>query len=295
MNGQGIYTHKVHLSRFNLKHTFESAQPLTFHGDYDYISNSLIYVSNGRLINVGFYGDDKEGDLVAMGSDPSYVPSEIRKRFRTEDDMEEIYKKIGTDKFVQDAINKYNGMRLTLNDPWETTLCFIISQYNNVPRIRGIVKKVMEKYGTPIKNDAGRAIGYSFPESSVIANATIKDLTACGAGFRAKYIKEAAEYCTDNLDLYKLNSTKYEKMKEQLLEIKGVGDKVADCIILMGYGNLEAFPIDVWVQRTMEKAYFKGKKKSTKELYRFAKKKWGKYAGYAQQYVFHSGRQGADR
>jgi N-glycosylase/DNA lyase len=287
----GMYTHKVHVARFNLKHTFESAQPLTFHGDYDPISNSLLYVANSRLINVGFYGNGKEGDLVAMGNDPSFIPYEIQRRFRTEDNMAKIYKKIGTDATIKSAINNYDGMRLTLNDQWETTLCFIISQYNNVPRIRKIVKSIIEKYGDPIKNDSGRVVARSFPSSAILANATIKDLMECGAGFRAKYIKEAAEYCTNNLDLYKLNASKYEKLRDSLLEIKGVGDKVADCIILMGYGNLEAFPIDVWVKRTMENMYFKGKKKKAAQIQEFAHKRWGGYAGYAQQYIFHSGRQ----
>ncbi len=286
----GIYAHKVHLSRFNLKHTFESAQPLTFHGDYDELSNSLLYVSNGRLVNVGFFGNDAEGDLVATGSDPSYVAAEIKRRFRTDDDMEKIYKKISTDDYVRTAIKNYNGMRLTVNDKWETTLCYIISQFNNVPRIRGIVKSIMAKYGTPIKNTAGKTVGYTFPESSVLANAAVKDLSKCGAGFRAKYIKEAAEFCTNNMDLYKLNPAKYDKLKEQLIEIKGVGDKVADCIILLGYGNLQAFPIDVWVQRVLQKNYFKGRKKNIKELHKFADKRWGEYGGYAQQYLFHNGR-----
>ncbi len=215
---------------------------------------------------------------------------DVVKRFRLADDIDKVYDNIGTDKFMHAAISSYRGLRLTLNDPWETTLCFIISQYNNVKRIRGIVKGIVSRFGSPISGPDGKVVGMRFPTSAELRGATLKELESCGAGFRARYIKDAAEFCTYNMDLYK-TSTAYPKLRAQLMEMNGVGEKVADCIALMGYGKLEAFPVDVWVKRTMEKVYFKGKAMGNAEIREFASDLWGGYAGYAQQYLFWHGRQ----
>lgn len=282
---------KIDISLFDLRHTFESAQPLTFHGNYDSALDSLIYTSGKNVISVMHVGNNRNGSLMVVGEDIDFAQADVAKRFRVSDNMKYIYKKINTDEFIKSSIRNYPGMRLTLNDPWETTVCYIISQFNNVKRIRLIIKNLINKFGTEIHDKNGNVIGRSFPESEVLMNASIKELMKCGTGFRAKYIKSASEYCTNNLDLYKLNSNNYDKLKEDLTEIDGVGDKVADCIILMGYGNLRAFPIDVWVKRTVEKIYFKGKDKKIDYIHEFADETWGKYAGYAQQYLFWSGRQ----
>ncbi|MEM0149778.1 MAG: hypothetical protein QXW10_02690, partial [Candidatus Micrarchaeaceae archaeon] len=185
----------------------------------------------------------------------------------------------------------YYGMRLTLNDPWETALCFVISQNNNVKRIRGIVLNIIRKFGHPIKDDNDSIVARSFPTSADIASASIEDIRACGAGFRARYIKNAAEFFASNASAKGLARKDYATLKEALMEIDGVGDKVSDCIALMGFGKLEAFPIDTWSKRVLEKVYFHGKAQKVEKLHDFAYGRWGKYAGYAQQYLFWHGRQ----
>jgi N-glycosylase/DNA lyase len=289
--GALISAGEIPVSIFDLRHTFESAQPLTFHADYNSGSNSILYTCGNTIVNVGQSGGSKSGKLVVVSKETDFAVRDVVTRFRVKDDMKKIYKTINTDRFIDESIRRYYGMRLTVNDPWETTLCFIISQFNNVKRIRKIVRALKERYGQPIKDDAGRTMAYAFPESKDMIDATVKELMVCGTGFRAKYIKHAAEYCTNNLDLYKLNPNDYQKIRDSLMEIHGVGEKVADCIALMGYGNTEAFPIDVWVKRTMEKVYFKGRKKTAKQLHKFADEKYGKYKGYFQQYLFWAGRQ----
>lgn len=275
---------------FDLRHTFESAQPLTFHADYDLEKNMISYSSGARLIKAQATKSGKGCKIKINSSDIASAKKEFVGRFRLNDDMNEIYSKISTDRFVSTAIGQYRGMRITLNDPWETTLCFIISQYNNVKRIRLIVKKFISEFGEPMVNKDGKSMGKSFPTSEVLTNFTEDDFKRCGAGFRARYVASAAELCTNNLDLYKLRGKNYDTTKEQLMEISGVGDKVADCIALMGYGKLEAFPIDVWVKRTMENLYFKGESKKPAEIHDFAEELWGDYRGYAQQYLFHYAR-----
>ncbi len=271
---------------FNLKHTFESAQPLTFYADFDEIINSLTYPSDGHIINIRHA---KESDsLFVTSNNIDYAVKEVRKRFRLDDRINFIYKQINTDRFMDSAIKNFWGLRLTSNDPWEATLVFIISQFNNVKRIRKITKNIIEKYGEQTSYGDNKI--KDFPKPKRIADASEKELVGCGAGFRAKYIKEAAEFCTYNIDLENLKGKKYDEIKETLLEINGVGSKVADCIALMGFGKLEAFPIDRWVKRTMERVYFKGKETSIKKIAEFASERWNDYAGYAQQYIFWNGR-----
>ena len=171
-------------------------------------------------------------------------------------------------------------MRLTKNDPWETTVCFITSQQSNLKRIRQNVQSLIDAYGTKTIDGSTR-----FPTSAELNRATIKELRSLGLGYRAEYIKHAAEYCTNNINLNRLGRKEYGLLKDSLMEINGVGDKVADCIALMGYGRLEAFPIDVWVKRTMEKVYFKGKTQKMADIHEFASDQWNRHRGYAQQYI----------
>lgn len=275
----------VRTKDFDIRHTIESAQPLTFLADYDQECRRISYPSGRRFVNMQFHGTKDNGSIGLDGDSSIEVKREIVKRFRLTDNMERLYSEINTDAFMDEAIRRYHGMRLTLNDPWETTVCFIISQFNNVKRIRRIVRSIIDRYGE--HRDGFR----SFPSSETLKDAAIRDLMACGTGFRARYIKEAAEYCTDNFNLGSLRNKSYDRVKDGLIEISGVGDKVADCIALFGYGKLEAFPIDVWVKRTLERIYFDGKERSIKELHRFAEEKFGGYQGFAQQYIFWNGRQ----
>jgi N-glycosylase/DNA lyase len=276
---------------FDIRHTFESAQPLTFYGDYDYADSVLTYPTRNGMLTAVFKGDCRECRIAAHSSGDQSAKDELVRRFRLRDDMKKVYKRIGTDEFMSAAIKEYYGMRLTLNDPWETTVCFIISQLNNVKRITMIVHNIINTFGTPIIGDAGVVEGKCFPSSEELMRATEKSLMSCGAGFRAKYLVQASEFCTNNLDLDMLNDGSYDKIKEQLMEMPGIGDKVADCIALMGYGKLEAFPIDVWVKRTMEAAYFRGKEQKIDALHEFAEEQFGKLAGYAEQYIYWYGRQ----
>jgi N-glycosylase/DNA lyase len=280
----------VMMKDFDMRHTLESAQPLTFYGDFDFNKKSAEYVTGNNLIRANFNGDSKNSKVRLDSYNMKLAKSDFVKRFRLKDNMENIYKNISTDEFMISSIKKYHGMRVTQSDPWETTLCFIISQYNNVNRIRLIVKRFVKEFGSEILDENEKVVAKSFPTSSDLTKFTEKDFKNCGAGFRAKYIAKAAGYCTNNLDLFKLQSKGYDKVKQELMEISGVGDKVADCIALMGYGKMEAFPIDVWVKRTLENVYFKGKDKKIKDLHRFAEERWNGYRGQAQQYIFWGGR-----
>jgi N-glycosylase/DNA lyase len=268
---------------FDMRNSIESGQPLTFHAECSTKGKNFHtkYVTPKGVISTGF-----DGKLLKYSWEGSYnrksAKAEVERRFSINDDMESIYSRINTDGFMESAISAYNGMRVTKNDPWETTLCFILSQFNNIKRIRGSVKMLINSYGTPLEESDAKL----FPSAEQIREASINDLMRHGAGFRAKYIKHAAEYCSDNLDLDSLHKMTYSDAKESIMEINGVGDKVADCIMLFAYNKMEAFPIDVWIKRVLEAIYFDGKKKKIKELHEFAEEKWPGLEGYAQQYLF---------
>jgi len=282
---------EIKVDRFDIRHTVESAQPLAFFGDMKKDGKGVTYSYKDSLIEA-----EQKSNVLKYSSYGSVCCSELKReietRFRLCDDMSGVYKKIGTDQFMKEAIKKYYGMRITKNDPWETTLCFLISQFNNVKRIRGIVKRLVVAYGEERAFSTGNVeLKFnSFPTPEELAKRSAKDLMVHGAGFRAKYIESVAHACSESFDLQKLYKKKYCDAKEELMELDGVGDKVADCILLFGYGKTEAFPIDTWVKRVMEKVYFKGRNKKIKDICSFATERWGQNAGYAQQYIFWQGR-----
>ena len=167
------------------------------------------------------------------------------------------------------------GIRILRQDPWETLCSFIISQNNNIPRIKGIINRLCENFGEKING------GYSFPTAEKISKLTVDDLSVLRSGFRAKYILDAAKKVNDgtiNLELLRIIST--EEAREELLKIYGVGNKVADCVLLFGLGHLDAFPKDVWIKRALNKM-FGGELKETES----------EFAGIYQQYIFYYARE----
>lgn len=175
------------------------------------------------------------------------------------------------DPILKKAVETYPGIRILKQDPWEALCSFIISQNNNIPRIKKIISKFCENFGKKIEG------GYTFPSAGKVASLTEEDLSIIKSGFRAKYILDAAKkvYLRE-VDLEKISKTPVETAKNELMKIKGVGPKVADCVLLYGMHKLEAFPLDIWMKKVME-TFFKDK---TLDIF-------GKYAGIAQQYLYH--------
>jgi N-glycosylase/DNA lyase len=278
---------------FDLKLTFESGQPLAFYGDYeaDKGNEFLSYVTDKGVIRLrcGKYHSRTRIDYTYLGdyTDKSAV-EDFRTRLGLSHDMRGVYHAIDTDPFMHEAIGALPGLRMTKSDPWEATLCYVLSQANNIKRIRGIVRRLVDAFGEERAGDNGCA--RLFPSPGAISGASERELTACGTGFRAKYIKGAAAEFAARSDFAELYDLDYAGAKAELTRLHGIGEKVADCILLFGYGKLEAFPVDTWIKRIVEHAYFKDRKKSAGEIHAFAEKKWGPYAGYAQQYLFWRGR-----
>lgn len=173
------------------------------------------------------------------------------------------------------AVAVGDGIRLLRQEPWECLCSFIISQNNNIPRIRKIIGALCEKYGEPIVFDGNTY--YSFPSAETVADVGVDGIFALRTGFRAKYICDAARAVSSGeLDLYKLFELDAAEAEKALCTIKGVGPKVAACAMLFSLEKYDAFPIDVWVKRILEKYYPNGLDVTA----------LGRYAGIAQQYLF---------
>ncbi len=177
------------------------------------------------------------------------------------------------------------GIRILNQQPWECLISFIISQNNRIPMIKQVIKNISEKFGTPSEDY------YLFPTLKQLENVSEDELMLCKTGFRAKYIIDAVKNVSSgNINFDKINELPLSEAKAKLMEIKGVGSKVADCTLLFSLRRKESFPIDVWVKRVMEHFYFNGQETNIKEIQAFAEEKFGEYSGFAQQYLFHYAR-----
>ncbi len=181
------------------------------------------------------------------------------------------------ERFCQDptlskAIAFCPGMRLLRQPPWETLCSFIISQNNNIPRIKGIVSRLCETFGNTLAPGV-----YEFPSPETIATLALEDLAPIRAGFRAKYLLDAARRVADGrLDLASLYTVDLDQARQQLQTILGVGPKVAECVLLYGFSRWECFPVDVWIRRVLDRYYPNGFPHTL-----------APWAGIAQQYLFH--------
>ena len=175
-------------------------------------------------------------------------------------------------KTLKKACNFAPGIRILKQDPWETLCSFIISQNNNIPRIKGIIERLCRKYGEHLFDDF-----YSFPEAKVIAGLKLEDLAFLKCGFRDKYILDAAKkVVSGEVNLNLISNMEIDKARFELMKINGVGPKVAECVLLYGMHRLESFPADVWIKKAMDKLFPKYKPSD-----------FGKFAGIAQQYIYH--------
>ncbi len=204
------------------------------------------------------------GKLFASGG----FEKKARELFRLDDDLHKIYATISQgDDIMQSAVAEYSGLRLTKSDSWETTVCFLISQNNNISRIKKIVSGLHGEKGIFSPQEIMEA-----------------DLSPLKIGYREPYLRETAQLIAENgFSLEKISKLGLDDGREALMELPGVGPKVADCIILYGFGKTNAFPTDVWIKKAMRKYYaIEGEKK----IQEFAEEKWGENAGFAQQLLF---------
>ncbi len=222
--------------------------------------------------------------------DPEGLEDELSRHLRLDDDLEAIYKDISRDSRVAAMVEGYRGLRLLRVDPWECLLSFICSANSNLARIHANVEDMARSLGTAVSlNGTTR---YILPEPDVLAGAGESFLRRLGLGFRAPYVAYAAQaVASGQIDLEELKRLPYLEAKGRLMELYGIGSKIADCVLLHSLEKVEAFPIDVWVRRALLDWYFPGQKAPPdKVLLEWALDYFGPNAGYAELYLFHGRR-----
>jgi N-glycosylase/DNA lyase len=199
-------------------------------------------------------------------------------------DYSDVLTRFEDDEYIKKAALFGKGIRILRQDPCETTVSFIISSNNNIKRIKKIIEHFCSLFGKEIIFE-GRTF-YTFPTGGELSAVTKEALAPVKAGFRDKYIADAAEkIVSGDIDFGKISTLDTDAARKELMRIKGVGEKVADCILLFGFDRGEAFPKDVWIKRVMNDIYGDG----------FDEKRFGKDAGIIQQWMFHYARMNQDR
>lgn len=222
--------------------------------------------------------------------------------FRKNDDIQKIIKSISKDKTIKKAVKEYEGLRIFSQDPFQCMISFIISSNSNIQKIKNSLEKISEKFGTKVKIQNKEF--FLFPKPEKIAKASIEEIKTCGVGYRAPFIKEAAKMVTSKkVNFEYLKNSDYNEAKRNLRLIPGVGNKVADCIMLFSLNKLDAFPLDTWMIKILEKYYsneFQIETKTiTEKQYEILHKKivdyFGPYCGYAQQFLFKMERENYEK
>ena len=255
-----------------------------------------------RVDNGGAWNGVLGRDLVrlSMGLDGLVIESSttpvaelaefIAAYLRLDDDLPGLHARLGSDPHLREAFDNYPGLRLMRQEPWETLAGFILSSTSNIPRISKTVERLSDTFGDEIELDGIRRRTFATAES--LAEAGEQRLRELGCGFRAPYLASAAEaVATGKLPLDELRGAPYEELVGRLTELKGVGEKIADCAMLFSLDRMEAFPADRWVRKVLTNLYDLPANISYEGAREWAWERWGGDAGYANQYLFWNARQ----
>lgn len=266
------------VSDFELRDIFECGQCFRWKKEID---GSYTGVIKKGVLNVSKI-DNK---VIIKGNICENFEEECRYYFDLNRNYSEIKEIISeNDENMKKAIEYGKGIRILNQDPWEMLISYIISAANNIPRISKTIENISQKFGKPIEINGN--IYHMFPTPKELVKASMEDLRACNLGFRDKYVYNATRMVLNGeIDFEELRKLEYEKAKKKLMQIPGVGSKVADCILLFSLGKIEAFPVDTWIKKVMNELYVDST--NITKINQYATKKFGKYAGIAQQYLFY--------
>ena len=270
---------------FELRDIFECGQCFRWNKQED---GSYTGVFKNNVLNV----KKNKDEIIFEGICENDIQQTVKNYF----DLNRNYKKIKEqlskiDQNMKMSIEYGNGIRILNQDLWETIISFIISANNNIPRIKGIIERLSEKYGDEIKYKGNKY--YTFPTPEQLKNVTVEEYRKLGLGFRDIRLYETTKMILNKqVDIENMkNNPNTIEVREELLKLSGVGPKVADCILLFSdLKRFEVFPIDVWVRRVMNDLYIKNEdetKVNKKQIEKIANEKFGDLAGLAQQYLFY--------
>jgi N-glycosylase/DNA lyase len=279
----------LRVTPFDLENTLECGQLFR----WEKIDDWWYGIADGVVVKV----QQKDGVLNFEGVDLSF----IRDYFRLEDDLPFIISAVSRDALIEQAVQASPGLRLVRQNPWECLISYVCATYKNIPAIKSMIHKLSKRFGQKLAYE-NRSF-YAFPEPRTLAGASLDELRSCGLGYRAKFIRQVAKRAaSNNIDFERLKEAGYEEARATLQRLPGVGNKVADCVLLFALDKLEAFPVDVWMKRVILKHYAErfedcfvisacGKTSVSQKEYgtlsSFARNYFGEYAGYAQEYLYY--------
>ena len=270
---------------FELKDIFECGQCFRWNEQDD---GSYTGVTQNSIINV----KKEKGNIIFTGKSDGDIKEIIEYYFDLNTDYEEIKQKLSNiDEYLKTSVEYGKGIRILNQDLWETIISFIISANNNIPRIKGIIERLSQKYGKEIEWNGEKY--YIFPTAEQLKDVTVEEYRKLGLGFRDIRLYETTKMILNKeVDLEKLRKNpNTQEVREELLKLSGVGPKVADCILLFSdLKRFDVFPIDVWERRVMNDLYIKEDdeaKVSKTKIEKIADEKFGNLKGLAQQYLFY--------
>ena len=268
-NGQE--TEITGIDGFDLAQTFECGQCFRWNSDG---RGAYIGVAMGKAVRIR-----KSGGSIFISGTPDDYDAVWRSYLDLDRDYESVRRALCVDDYMTRCAQFGSGIRILKQDKWEALCTFILSQCNNIPRIKQIVERLCRLYGEPISFDG--CTYYTFPTAEKTGGLTVEELAPLRCGYRAPYILEAARAVAGGrVDLETLSEGVPDDAIEALKKLSGVGDKVAQCAVLFGLHMLDAFPIDTWIKKAITENYGKT----------FDPAVFSPYAGIAQQYMFHYAR-----
>jgi len=264
---------------FSLKETLSCGQVFRWHENGGWWQG----VAHGRLLRIR----QEEDRLLYSGCDEDFLVY----YFHLDADLDKILSSVKKDDHISAAIKEHMGLRIIRQEPWECLLTYICAQNANIAFIERMLANMSQLCGERISTDFGCA--YAYPRSDKLSIFCETDISGCSTGYRSAYICETAyEISQDKKWAEKILQADYETARKEIMRYKGIGRKVADCILLFGFQKYESFPVDRWVDRIMHKFYGIGDPEKPlscgeyEKIRKFGQEYFGQYAGYAQEYLF---------
>lgn len=275
---------KIKVNCLNLDETLDCGQCFR----WKKVDNKYIGVIKDRVVKLWM----QENVLYVESNKEENLENVIKNYLDLDVDYANIEKDISKiDETIKKCVECSSGIRFLKQDKFETIISFIISANNNIPRIKKSIEKISEKYGKKIEYE--EKLYYLFPTVEELSVATKEELRELGVGFRDRYIVDTTKMLLEKeVDMDILETLDTKELKKELIKLKGVGSKVADCIMLFAFSRKECFPVDVWIKRVMQNLYYDGKEIDNKKILEDAENRYGMYAGIVQQHLFQNGRKG---
>jgi N-glycosylase/DNA lyase len=265
---------------YDLAHTLTSGQAFRWEAR----AGAWEGVIGSRWIRLQQQHEGLRAEVAASAPDWRWLTTYLQ----TDVSLDDVLVTFPPDPPLHAAVAACRGLRLLRQDPWECLASFILSSTKQIVQIRQIVSLLCQRHGEPVEVPSGHPPAWSFPTATRLAALSEAELRACKMGFRAPHLLGAARAVADGaIDLAALPAEPFEEARLALLRLRGVGEKIADCVLLFSCGFSQAFPVDVWVRKALRDLYFPRRRPSAGRLRAFTQEHFGPHAGYAQQYLFH--------